>query len=126
MKKTISRVLIIMCASWPVALLAQTPAPAAGQRPAAPPAPKLAVTSSAWPDGGEIPMKYASRAGGENKSPAFEFQWFLGTTPGAAPVGLQSYAVIFHDVENSTMRGPVDTLHWSAFHIPGTATAGPG
>lgn len=49
---------------------------------------------------------------GENKSPAFEFHWSRRNDPAAAREGLQTYAVIFHDV---------DTLHWTAFNIPGTA-----
>jgi hypothetical protein len=65
-------------------------------------------------------MRHASR--GDNKSPQFEFHWMLGTGPGSAPAELQSYAVIFHDIENSTIRTTVDTLHWSAFNIPATAT----
>ena len=106
---------------------AQTP-PAAqgqggGQRQGGPPAPKLTVTSTAFADGAEIPMHYSAR--GDNKSPAFEFKWFTGTSPSAAPAGLQSYAVIFHDVENSSNRTTADTLHWAAFNIPGTATGLP-
>jgi Raf kinase inhibitor-like YbhB/YbcL family protein len=86
-----------------------------------PPAPRLvlSVTSDAWPDGGEVPMKYSGR--GENKSPAFEFHWTLGPNAAAAPAELQSYAIIFHDIENSTNKTTVDTLHWTAFNIPGTA-----
>jgi Raf kinase inhibitor-like YbhB/YbcL family protein len=102
---------------------AQTPpgqaaTPPAGGRGAAPRL-VLSVTSPAWPDGGEVPMRNAGR--GENKSPAFEFHWNLGTNPGAPPETLQTYAVIFHDIENSTNKGTTDTLHWSAFNIPGTA-----
>ena len=44
-----------------------------------------------------------------------------GTNPGTAPETLQTYAVIFHDIENSTNKGTTDTLHWTAFNIPGTA-----
>lgn len=84
-----------------------------------PPRPVLSVTSNAWPDGGEVPMKNAFR--GENKSPEFEFHWNLGTNPTTAPDTLKTYAVIFHDIENSTNRTTVDTLHWSAFNIPATA-----
>jgi|HubBroStandDraft_6_1064221.scaffolds.fasta_scaffold50762_3 Raf kinase inhibitor-like YbhB/YbcL family protein len=100
---------------------AQTTPPA---RPAAPP-PRLvfSVTTTAWPDGGEVPPKNAYR--GENKSPAFEFHWSKGPDPAAAPEGLQSYAVIFHDVENSSNKTTADTLHWTAFNIPGTATGLP-
>ena len=64
-------------------------------------------------------MRNAGR--GENKSPAFEFHWTLGPNAAAAPETLQTYAVIFHDIENSSMKTTVDTLHWSAFNIPGTA-----
>jgi phosphatidylethanolamine-binding protein (PEBP) family uncharacterized protein len=84
-----------------------------------PPAPKLWVTTTAWADGAEIPMHHAAR--GDNKSPAFEFHWNLGTNPGSAPDSLKSYAVIFHDVENSSNKTTSDTLHWAAFNIPGTA-----
>ena len=81
--------------------------------------PVLSVTSSAFPDGGEVPMENAGRGG--NKSPDFEFQWFMGTMPVAAPDTVKSYAVIFHDIENSTNKTTTDTLHWSAFNIPGDA-----
>jgi hypothetical protein len=64
-------------------------------------------------------MKYSSR--GDNKSPAFEFHWNLGTNPGTAPENLQTYALIFHDVENSNNKTTVDTLHWTVFNIPGSA-----
>jgi Raf kinase inhibitor-like YbhB/YbcL family protein len=104
----------------PAMVMAQPPAGGQSAAPAAAPAPRFSVTSSAWPDGGEIPMHYSGR--GDNKSPAFEFHWTTATGPSAAPAALQSYAVIFHDVENSTMRTTADTLHWSAFNIPGTAT----
>jgi phosphatidylethanolamine-binding protein (PEBP) family uncharacterized protein len=59
---------------------------------------------------------------GDNKSPAFEFHWNMGPNPGTAPDTLKSYAVILHDIENAG-RGKTteDTLHWSAFNIPGDA-----
>lgn len=109
----------------PAVLMAQTPQPAGPRAGGAggPAVARLSVTSTAWPDGGEIPMRNAVR--GDNKSPAFEFKWFTGTTPASAPDTLQSYAVIFHDVENFSMRGTTDTLHWTMFNIPGTATGLP-
>ncbi len=84
-------------------------------------APRLVlwVSTTAWADGAEIPMRHAAR--GDNKSPAFEFHWNLGTNPAAAPETLQTYAVIFHDVENSSNKTTADTLPWTAFNIPGTA-----
>jgi Raf kinase inhibitor-like YbhB/YbcL family protein len=98
------------------AAVAQTPA---GQKGAPPARLVLSVTSTAWPDGAEVPMRNAAR--GENKSPAFEFHWNLGTSSAAAPENLQTYAVIFHDIENSSNKTTADTLHWTAFNIPGTA-----
>lgn len=94
---------------------------AAFAQPKGTPAPRLvfSVTSNAWADGGEIPMHNAFR--GDNKSPAFEFHWTLGPNAASAPETLQTYAVIFHDVENSTNKTTADTLHWTAFNIPGAA-----
>ncbi len=109
-------ILVTMVTLSSASVMAQ--APAAGQA-AAPPRPVLWVASTAWPDGAEIPMRNAVR--GDNKSPAFEFHWNLGTNPGAAPESLQTYAVIFHDVQNSSNKTSADTLHWTAFNIPGSA-----
>jgi Raf kinase inhibitor-like YbhB/YbcL family protein len=108
-------------------MMAQPPAGGApkggGGGKGGPPRPVLSVTSTAWPDGGEVPMNNAGRGG--NKSPAFEFHWSLGPMPSTAPATLKTYAVIFHDIENSTNNTTADTLHWSAFNIPGTATGMP-
>jgi hypothetical protein len=88
-----------------------------------PAAPSLSVSTSAFADGAEIPAKYTFR--GENKFPGFEFHWNLGPNPGMAPESLKTYAIIFHDIENSTAKTTTDTLHWSVFNIPGTATSVP-
>ncbi len=80
----------------------------------------FSVSSTSFPDGGEVPMKNAGR--GENKSPAFEFHWTQNNQPATPPEGLQSYAIVFHDIENAgPNRTTIDTLHWTAFNIPGTA-----
>src|SRR6516164_10329900 len=85
-------------------LLAQPPAGAGaakgGPGGRGPARPVLSVTSTSFPDGGEVPLKHSFY--GDNKSPEFTFNWTLGGAPGAAPEGLQTYAVIFHDIENST------------------------
>jgi hypothetical protein len=117
-KKPILAITVFVLASC-VLLLAQAPAgkgPGGGKGPARP---VLSITSSSFPDGGEIPLKNSFY--GENKSPEFTFNWTLGSAPTAAPEALQSYAIIFHDIENATAKGPTDTLHWSAFNIPGSA-----
>jgi hypothetical protein len=117
MKKA-QRVLLPAIAILSSLAAANAQAPAAGRR-GGPPRPVLWVTTTAWQDGGEIPLTNAAR--GDNKSPAFEFHWNLGTNPATAPENLQTYAVIFHDVENSSNKTTADTLHWSAFNIPGSA-----
>ena len=87
--KAIQRVLVpaLIVGTSVVVAMAQAPAGQAGAAPAggrgAAPRLVLSVTSPAWPDGGEVPMRNAGR--GENKSPAFEFHWSLGTNPGTAP-----------------------------------------
>ena len=67
----------LVITSWSMAAIAQTP-------PAKPaPRPVLSVATTEWAGGAEIPMKHAFR--GENKSPAFEFHWYLGPNPAPAP-----------------------------------------
>jgi len=116
--KTIQRGMLSTIAVLASGAMLMAQAPAGGKGKGGPPRPVLSVTSTAWADGGEVPMKHAGR--GENKSPAFEFHWTAGNDPVAAPDGLQTYAIIFHDIENSSNKTTVDTLHWSAFNIPGT------
>lgn len=87
--------------------------------PAAPPRTVLSVSSPTWPDGGEVPLVHSMR--GANKSPAFEFHWTQGNTAVAAPEALRTYAIILHDMEGASNKGPSDTFHWAVFNIPGTA-----
>jgi Raf kinase inhibitor-like YbhB/YbcL family protein len=119
MRKSLLSAVVVVSASAMAIAQAPPGPPGGGRGPAGPPRPVFSVTTDAWPDGGEVPMKHAGR--GENKSPAWEFHWTIVNAPAPAPDTLQSYAVIFHDVENSTNKTTADTLHWSAFNIPGTA-----
>ena len=81
--------------------------------------PAFSVTSPSFPDGGEVPMKHAGRGG--NMTPQFDFHWFNGVMETEQPANVQTFAIVFHDIENSTARGTTDTLHWSTFNIPATA-----
>jgi Raf kinase inhibitor-like YbhB/YbcL family protein len=102
---------------------AQAPAGAGGQRGGGGRA-QFAVTSTTWPDGGEVPLRHAGR--GENKSPAFKFEWLgPGGTAATPPANLTTYAVVFHDMSVSSMRSTVDNLHWTLFNIPASATGLP-
>lgn len=122
--KRIEKVLLSAIAVTSISALLIAQGPPGGGRGAAPaPRPVFSVSSPAWPDGGEVPLHNAFR--GDNKSPAFEFQWTLAGNPTMPPDTLKTYAVIFHDLENSTNKTAVDTLHWTAFNIPGTATGLP-
>ena len=38
------------------------------------------------------------------------------------PAGTQSFTLIMHDPDNAPQKKVMDTLHWMAFDIPGTAT----
>lgn len=87
--------------------------------------PSLMITSPSFPDGGEIPAKFAFGGGGENKSPEFKFNWIQGMNPAERPANVQTYAIIFHDIENHTRGGTADTLHWSIYNIPATVTTLP-
>src|SRR5262249_43460530 len=78
--------------------------------------PSLTVTTSAWPDGDVIPGKFTSPGG--STSPAFDLKWMTGTADATPPESLAAYAIIFHDIENSSNRGTADTLHWMAWDFP--------
>ena len=80
--------------------------------------PAFNVTSPSFQDGAEIPLKHSFY--GENVSPQFDFHWFNGMNPTDQPASVQTFAIIFRDMENATNRGPADTLHWSVFNIPAT------
>ena len=82
--------------------------------------PALTVTTAAWPDGDVIPSKYVNA--GDKKSPAFDFKWMTGTADAMPPMTLQSFAIVFHDIENApNATTGEDTLHWMIWDIPGTA-----
>ena len=119
MKKMLVTAIAVVCSS--AIVLGQPGGGKGGAK--GPPRPVLSVTSTGWADGGEVPMHHAGR--GDNKSPAFEFHWTLGNDPTQAPAELQTYAVVFHDIENSTNKTTTDTLHWTAFNIPGSAKGMP-
>jgi Raf kinase inhibitor-like YbhB/YbcL family protein len=73
----------------------------------------MTLTSTAWPDGGQIPAKY-TQAGDESSPP---LAW---SNP---PEGVVSYALIVHDVDAAIGNGTDDILHWMLWNIPATVTA---
>lgn len=73
----------------------------------------MTLTSTAWPDGGQIPAKY-TQAGDESSPP---LAW------SNTPEGVVSYALIVHDVDAAIGNGTDDVLHWMLWNIPATVTA---
>jgi len=77
----------------------------------------LTLTSTSWPDGGEIPVKYAGA--GQSVSPALSWT--------NVPMGTVEFVLIMNDPEPVTPRGSAtgDILHWLVAKIPATATSLP-
>jgi Raf kinase inhibitor-like YbhB/YbcL family protein len=72
----------------------------------------MTLITTAWPDGGMIPLRY-TQAGAE-LSPAI--QW------SGAPAGTASFVLIFHDDDTVVNNSTDGLLHWMLWNIPGTAT----
>jgi Raf kinase inhibitor-like YbhB/YbcL family protein len=75
----------------------------------------MTLTSTAWPDGGQIPRKHTQA--GEQVSPAFSWS--------NVPDGTESFVLIAHDVDAATGNGMDDILHWMLWNIPGTVRSLP-
>ena len=75
----------------------------------------LSLTTTAWQDGGVIPVKY-TQAGAEVSPP---LAW---TDP---PETTQSFVLIVHDIDATNVDATTDTLHWMVWNIPATARALP-
>ena len=94
----------------------------AGQRAGgAPAAPPLTMAIAAFPDGGQIPVKYSQAAPGaapgEGTSPAITWT--------NVPSGTQSFFLHMHDMEVARNKTTDDQAHWVVWNIPGTSTGLP-
>lgn len=103
-----------------IGVLAQAPPqrPGGNQPPGGPGAPGgqrrapvqvMTLTSSAWPDGGQIPKKYTQA--GEQVSPPLAWS--------NVPDGVQSFVLIARDLDAAVGNGTDDMLHWMLWNIPG-------
>jgi Raf kinase inhibitor-like YbhB/YbcL family protein len=83
--------------------------------------PAFTLTTTAFPDGGAVPVKFTQAAPGvatgEGTSPAL--------TWANPPAGTQSFLLHMHDMEVVRMRGFEDQLHWLVWNLPATATGLP-
>jgi Raf kinase inhibitor-like YbhB/YbcL family protein len=125
----VSTVLLILMMAVAVSVTAQAPrgggAPGAagagggggqGRGGGAPAGPALTLTSTAWPDGGEIPAKYA---GQQAVSPALSWS--------NVPMGTVEFVLIMNDPEpvRPALSVSGDILHWMLIKIPGNVTSLP-
>lgn len=96
-----------------VVALALTPTGLGAQAPASqPPAPPLTLTTTAFPDGGVIPIKYSQA--GEQVSPVLTWT--------NVPAGTQSFVLHMRDPDVARNKTSEDQVHWLVWGIPGTAT----
>lgn len=75
----------------------------------------MTLTTSAWPDGGQVPAKYSQI--GQEASPPLAWS--------NVPDGIQSFVLIFHDIDQAVGNGTDDVLHWMLWNIPGTSRSLP-
>lgn len=95
-------------------------APAASARAQAPTGP-LTLATTAFPDGGTIPVVFSQAAEGaapgEGTSPPLTWT--------GVPDGTQSFVLHMHDLEVARNRGPETQVHWLVWNIPGASTGLP-
>jgi Raf kinase inhibitor-like YbhB/YbcL family protein len=75
----------------------------------------MTLTSTAFPDGGQIPDKYTQA--GEQASPALAWS--------NVPDGTASFVLIARDLDAATGDGTDQILHWLLWNIPGSARSLP-
>ena len=73
----------------------------------------MTLVTTAWPDGGMIPLRYTQA--GPEISPAI--QW------SGAPQGTASFVLIFHDPDTLVPNSTDGILHWLVWNIPGTSSS---
>ena len=111
-RRTVSVFTIMLALA--VTAAAQTPAAQGGGQPA--PVPVLfSMTTTAFPDGTDIPPKYTQA--GNQTSPAINWM--------NVPAGTVTFLLHMHDLEVSRNHTSDDQLHWIVWNIPGTATGLP-
>ena len=78
--------------------------------------PAMALTTTAWPDGDPIPVKYTQANTEKPDQISPEFKWTN------APAGTQSFVFNMLDPDVAQMRGTETQVHWLVWNIPGSAT----
>jgi len=73
----------------------------------------MTLTSTAWPDGGQIPARHTQE--GDDASPPLAWS--------GAPEGVASYVLLVHDPDALIGSGTDDMLHWLVWNIPASVTS---
>ena len=93
-----------------------TPAFSQGRR-----GPPLTLSTTAFADGGQIPVRFSQAADGaapgEGTSPPL--RWVN------VPDGTQSFLLHMHDMEAARNRTTTDQVHWLVWNIPGSSSGLP-
>ena len=101
---------LVLALAWASAAAAQ------GARP-----PAMTLSTTAFPDGGTIPVRFSQAAEGaapgEGTSPALSWS--------NVPEGTQDLVLHMHDLEVARDRGTEDQVHWLVWNIPASATGLP-
>jgi Raf kinase inhibitor-like YbhB/YbcL family protein len=71
----------------------------------------MTLASTAWSDGGQIPVKYSQA--GDQVSPPLAWS--------NVPDGTASFVLLAHDLDAATGNGTDDILHWMLWSIPAGA-----
>lgn len=71
----------------------------------------MTLSTTAWADGGMIPVKYTQA--GASVSPPLAWS--------NVPDGTTNFVLIAHDVDAAVGQGTDDMLHWMVWNIPGSA-----
>jgi Raf kinase inhibitor-like YbhB/YbcL family protein len=88
--------------------------------PAAPAAPALTLTTTAWPDGTDIPIEYTqANTSGQALGVSPQLSW---TNP---PAGTRSFVLHMHDPDAALNKTTATQVHWLVWGIPAAATGLP-
>ena len=106
------RLILVLTTMFVLAPAMYTQAPAAG-----PPAPAMTLSTPAFPDGGDIPIKYTQAAPGAKPGEGTS----LPLTWANAPAATQSFVLHMHDMEAARNKTTDDQVHWLVWNIPASA-----
>ena len=106
------RLAVLVTMMFVLVLAVNAQAPAAGAQ-----APAMTLSTTAFPDGGDVPVKYSQAAPGAKPGEGTS----LPLTWANAPAGTQSFLLHMHDMDAARNKTTDDQVHWLVWNIPATA-----